>query len=43
MSRIQSELHPTTQAVIAAHDAHMPKDVVWRRRGLLGRLVRPKH
>jgi hypothetical protein len=42
MRRVESQLHPTTMAVIAAHDAHLPKDVIWDRRGLLRRLSRAK-
>jgi hypothetical protein len=40
---ISEELEPTSQAALAAHDAHLrqaTESVRWERRGWLGRLVR---
>jgi hypothetical protein len=42
MRRVETQLHPTTMVVLAAHEAHLPKDVTWRRRGFLQRLSRAK-
>jgi hypothetical protein len=37
---LKGQLDLTTQSVLDAHEAHLPKDVRWERRGLLGRLTR---
>jgi hypothetical protein len=37
---LKHQLDLTTQSVLDAHEAHLPKDVRWERKGLLGRLTR---
>ena len=38
---LKDQLELTTQSLLDAHEAHLPKDVRWERKGLLGRLTRP--